>query len=333
MGKNNSDKKSNIWDTDNGFWGAPHSPAFIEKPHTFTGNKFNLDLVEGQKIDANEAKGLGELASNMKINDSTHISGEITFVSAEYRNSLGAFTIGADGTIHSATMAVVDTQHTGATFSLDAQTGDKEVGFFLISNGAGRYQDFQGFDLATGTMKFVTDYGTANAHASKVTDDGNKVTLVFTDKIGNDHVIEGPIWFTSDRAGSNSLNSDGMVHTISGVDGNNSDTLKIAFEDKAASVSDKDYNDTVFTVKMTDEVQSCQPAQHSSNDCHDIKDIIECYNPVTNIVNNFINNVTTNVANVVTTNVTATGGAAVALGGNSHDDLSAILKAATTHHA
>ncbi len=189
----------------------------------------------------------------MVISANTSVTGTITFDGAGYNNSLGEFTIAADGTLQAAQMIAPSITGAGTSFSATANSGAAELGFFLVANGFNTNGGYAGLDLAHGSLNFIYDYGQADQRAANVTDAGSKVSLVFTDSGNHDTVIGGPIYFTTDRGGSNSLNADGTVHTISGVDGTDASgaTLKIGFED-LPNGGDNDYNDTVFSVKLTD---------------------------------------------------------------------------------
>jgi T1SS-143 domain-containing protein len=225
-----------------------------DTPHTFTGNSFPTDLHESSAIGAADQADLGELHSNMVINANTQVTGQITFDGAGYTNSLGAFTIAADGSLQAVQMIAPSITGTGANFNVDAAASAQELGFFLVADGYTNNGGYSGLDFSTGTLSFVHDYGQADQRTATVNDGGNNVSLVFTDAGGVDHVISGPVYFTTDRGGSNSLNADGVVHTLSGV-GSDSHTLTIAFED-LPSGGDHDYNDTIFNVQMTDHVVS-----------------------------------------------------------------------------
>ncbi len=290
-GKDCGPKKPNIWDCDNGFWGKPHCSTpvctTVEKPHTFTGNTFpGGNLVDGQAISGSTLAALGQIASNMAINADTTIKGQVTFESADFHNTLGAFTIKADGTIMATTIVVENTDGGGGTFELDAGAGAKKVGFFLAADGAGGIGDL---DLVSGSLRFVTNFGTPAAAATKVTDDGNNVRLIYTDSEGNESIVQTSIWFTSDRGGSNSLNYDGMVHTISGVDPTDPKSLVIAFEDKPSLYSDKDYNDAIFKVTMTDEVKVCCDPKPSC-DPTPCKPVIDFCDAITKAIADFVHN-------------------------------------------
>ena len=226
--------------------------------HTFTGNHFPTDLQEGHAISAADQANLGEIHSNMVIGANTQVSGQVTFDGAGYTNSLGAFTIAADGTLQAVQMVTPSITGAGAAFNINSSAGAQELGFFLVADGFTTNNGYAGLDFAHGQLNFVYDFGAGDQRAAKVTDDGSHVSLVFTDAGGHTHVLNGPIYYTTDAGGSNSLNADGVVHTLSGV-GSNSNTLTIAFED-LPNGGDHDYNDAIFNVQLTDTVVTPPPA-------------------------------------------------------------------------
>ncbi len=228
----------------------PNAITPASTAHVFTGNSFPTDLQESVAISNDDRADLGELHSNMVISANTQVSGQITFDGAGYTNSLGAFTIAADGTLQAAQMIAPEIIGTGANFNFAASTGAQELGFFLVANGFNTNNGYSGLDFAHGQLNFVFDYGQSDQRAATVNDAGGQVSLVLTDENGA-HVLGGLIYFTSDVGGSNSLNPDGVVHTISGV-GSNDNTLTIGFEDLPGG-GDNDYNDTIFNVQMTDQ--------------------------------------------------------------------------------
>jgi hypothetical protein len=275
--------KEKLFDLDDCFWGGKPVCEIktVEKSHKFKGNEFPNGLVEGQAIGAAQQAALGELSKNMQINGKTTITGEITLEVASFNNSLGAFVVDKCGNIKCAEMLIENTNDSvGTTFSIDAPAGAKELGFFVISNGNQMNNGYEGIDFSKGTLNFYTNYGTPQQKLTNVADDGTKVSLVFTSESGEKTVLQGSTFFTSDRGGEN-LNPDGMVHTLSGVDGDDCKTLTIAFEDRHQLVSDKDYNDVVFNVKMTDEVKV--------KDCNDGCNVIDFCDKVTDAICDFVN--------------------------------------------
>ncbi|MBL8713015.1 MAG: VWA domain-containing protein [Alphaproteobacteria bacterium] len=224
------------------------SGTTVDTPRTFTGNTFPTALPEGTPV--TDPNLLGELHGNMTIGADTTISGQITFDGAGYTNSLGLFTIAADGTLQAAQMVTNSITGPGASFTVDPSTGATQLGFFLVADGFTTNGGYAGLDFSTGQLNFVYDAGLPTERPATINDAGGHVSLVFTSAGGVETVIQGPIYFTTDRGGSNSLNPDGLVHTISGV-GSDSHTLTIGFEDLPGG-GDHDYNDVVFNIQITD---------------------------------------------------------------------------------
>jgi T1SS-143 domain-containing protein len=240
-------------------FGAGGGGTTVSTPHTFTGNSFPTSLPEGVAIPPSVQADEGEIHSNMAINGTTVISGHVIGDGAGYTNSLGAFEIGPGGVLEAAQMLSPGiTGAPGPQFNFNGVNGATEVGFFLVANGFNTNNGYSGMDFSHGQLSFVYDYGQADQRAATVNDAGSHVSLVFTE--GNtSHVIQGPLYFTSDAGGSNTLNADGVVHTISGV-GADSNTLVISFED-LPNGGDRDYNDTTFAVQMTDQTPATGPDQ------------------------------------------------------------------------
>jgi T1SS-143 domain-containing protein len=230
--------------------GGGSGGTVVDTPRTFTGNTFPTLPSEGTNIGPGGAGALGELPSNMAISPGTTVSGQVTFEGAGYTNSLGVFTVAADGTLQAASMIAPQINGPGANFNAVGGAGAASLGFFLVADGFSNNGAYAGLDFSTGTLNFVYDNGLGTERPATVNDAGGHVSLVFTSAGGVETVIQGPIYFTSDRGGSNSLNPDGLVHTVSGV-GSDPNTLTIAFED-LPNGGDFDYNDLVFNVQLTD---------------------------------------------------------------------------------
>jgi hypothetical protein len=259
------------WHSGGDYQGYGHA----DTSRQFTGNPFPTDLAEKQAIGAADKAALGEISSNMAVRDHMQVTGAITHDGAAFDNSLGAFTVTADGTIQAVKMLdpAIDSGFNtdpNTSFTYDTTHGANELAYFLVADGAQLNNNYSGLDFSKGTLNFVYDYGQADVRAAKVTDDGGKVSLVFHDG-GGDHVLEGKVFFSTDRDGANSLNADGMVHTVSGVDGTDSKTLTIAFEDYSHNASDRDYNDAVIKIQIRQDAP--QVCDNNPPPCHDGGDL------------------------------------------------------------
>ena len=186
----------------------------------------------------------------------------VKFVSegAGYKNTLGMYTVEADGSLSHVRILAENLSGTGtgvngggsfhsgdliASLNLAAGT---EIGFFLIANGANEnHRLFERFDLSAGTLAFVDQSGRDWGSAATLDDKGREVELVFTDARGKAHEIDGDIF----HATTMQLNSDGKIHTVSGLDGNGD--LVIAFEDLKGQ-GDRDFNDAVIRIEVAPSV-------------------------------------------------------------------------------
>ncbi len=182
----------------------------------------------------------------------------ITFHStgAGYNNSLGFYSIAADGTIQSAVMAFTNVKDYAGGDSVSVNlpgTPDTDFGFFIVANGANKNNDYSNMDLEHGEFRFVYKYGKAGERDANVADDEKDIKLVFYGDDGSEDVVVGSnnhIYHTTDRGGANNLNSDNDVHVVSGlVDANDTSTLRIGFED-LPNLGDADYNDVVFDLTI-----------------------------------------------------------------------------------
>ena len=193
----------------------------------------------------------GLTAGDLTVSDPT--VGTITFRSegAGYNNTIGMFTYGPDGTITTSDVLVANgnTAPFGTSFSFNADAG-QTVGFFLIADG---YDTNAGVDLSAGSVALIYKYGTPDARAAKITDAGADVVMVHTSTTGVKTVLNEPIYFSSEKGGSTSLNEDGSVRVVSGLaDGSDDTVLRIGFED-LPGLGDRDYNDIVFDVTLTED--------------------------------------------------------------------------------
>ena len=194
------------------------------------------------------------------VNGNLHVSydatASITFRKgyAGYNNSFGSFAISADGTIANGSMewANVKTAGINVTHQIDLPTGVEggNFGFFIIADGNTKNNGYGALDITgEGHIKFVFDYGKATERDAKITDAGNKVTIVYDDG-ATTRVLKGDGYFTTDRGGSSVINEDGKVHSLSGLlDTGNGNVLRIGFED-LYNTGDADYEDVLFDLDI-----------------------------------------------------------------------------------
>lgn len=205
------------------------------------------------------------------LNVTAASTGNVTILSegAGYNNTLGLYTIGADGTIQAAQVIAANVNDMiGGGTNFDIPANGTGVGFFLIADGYNANGGYAGKDLSTGNLVFYVNYGEADQRIAKVTDAAADITLVYVNG-GAEEVLSGPVYHTTDRGGSNAINPDGKVHTASGLaDDADPSTLRIAFED-LPNQGDKDFNDVVFDFTYTPgpQTDTCDEFVYTLTDC------------------------------------------------------------------
>lgn len=229
----------------------------VTNTHSFTGADYYLSYYN-QPTNINvPAPNQGISTGNAAISFATTITATYLFTEAGYQNSLGFYKIGADGTIGNVEI-VMKNQHDYAygtvfTYDYDGAAGDS-LGSFLVANGNAVDALFRNTDFSTGTLAFIYDYNGANERAANVADDGNFVSLVFTDG-ANEYVFNVDAYHSALSGGVPSLNRDGLVHAMSGLaDPNDPSVLRVGYED-LNYLGDADFDDVVFDIRVTSQVR------------------------------------------------------------------------------
>lgn len=215
-------------------------------------------LLEGTNIKLLKPPGdpsLGIIDGNLNV--AFDAQAEITFRKgfAGFNNTLGVYSIAADGTIMTANILWENVKDAGRdiTHVIDiphSETGD--FGFFIIANGD-RLNNYSGLDTDTpGNIRFIYDLGGANERDATIFDNGLNITTVYDDGV-TFRVLNGPTYHTTDRGGSATLNPDGKVHVLSGLmpgtDGETGDVFRIGFED-LPRLGDADFEDVLFDLNI-----------------------------------------------------------------------------------
>lgn len=183
-------------------------------------------------------------------------SATITFKNgyAGYNNSLGIYSIAADGTIQMASLLWENVKTAGfnITHEIDLPVGEEGgyYGFFIIADGDNVNHGYNGLDTgAAGNIRFVYDLGGADERAATIYDNGAHISIVYDDGAAS-RVLSGNVYHTTDRDGVSELNADGKIHTVSGQaeygDGN---VLAVGFED-LWNLGDGDYEDVYFELDI-----------------------------------------------------------------------------------
>jgi serralysin len=173
---------------------------------------------------------------------------------AGYNNTLGIYSIAADGTIQSADIlwknvktAGINTAH---TIDLPVGAEGGEFAFFIIADGNTVNNNYSGLNVTgDGNINFYYHYGQVDQRAAKITDDGQDISIVYNDGVKT-KILNGYHYHTSERGGPTDPNWDGKTHVVSGLANPNSDdVLRIGFEDLPMT-GDADYEDVLFDLNI-----------------------------------------------------------------------------------
>ncbi len=192
--------------------------------------------------------------TNFKVAEDTNAKVTFNYESAGYKNALGMYKIGADGTISGVQILFANASLKGSggdliggVSSVDValQAGER-VGFFVVPNGFSQRGMAELLSDKSAAYKFVG----ADGKAGNV-DGGSEVKLVQVNSKGVETVVKsqyGNSIFHSADDGSKGLNGDNYKHVTGTVD-NLKGTVKIGFEDLKGG-GDKDFDDSIFTVTL-----------------------------------------------------------------------------------
>lgn len=171
--------------------------------------------------------------------------------SAGYRNSLGSYKVAPDGTIidvqfhfpNASLQGSGGDLQSGARSSLALAAGD-QIGFFILANGYGVNNGYEGLDLENGTLQFRNaDGSTATIRSTNpelwhINPDGTETQLLYNAY----HTAAGV-----DGLGFQ-LNPDGIAHTVGYLNSNEGE-ITLGFED-LYNGGDRDFDDSVFTIDI-----------------------------------------------------------------------------------
>lgn len=192
--------------------------------------------------------------ANFAITADTTATVTFTGETAGFQNTLGMYKIAADGRIYDVRVLFGNASLSGSGGSLIAgqssvdvavKSGDK-LGFFIVSNGYAQSGNPALLNDTNATYKFVTSTGAAGYANSS-----SELRLVHVGATGTETVIKsqyGTSVFHSIPGANNGLNGDRFTH-IMGQTQLADGSVKIGFEDLWGG-GDKDYDDSVFTIKL-----------------------------------------------------------------------------------
>ena len=200
--------------------------------------------------------GRGGSADMTKLSIADAMKGSVTFnyESAGYKNALGMYKIGPDGSIRDVSVLWANASLKGSggdllanksTVGFDLAAGER-IGFFVIPDGFSQKGMANLLADKAGSFKFVDKAGNSGSiHA------GGELKLVHVSNKGVATDIKstyGTSVFHSIDNGTMGLNGDKLNHVVGKVDVATG-TVKIGFEDLKGG-GDKDFDDSVFTLNL-----------------------------------------------------------------------------------
>jgi len=190
-------------------------------------------------------------------------SGQIVFEGegAGYQNTLGSYVIDESGNITGVTFHFPNASSTGSGGDLTpgvssspiALEAGQQLGFFIVSDGYGINNQYQGMDFSTGTLEFRDSEGNIANTASI------NPSLWFIDAVGTEtQILHNNYHSNSGPSGDYNLNPDGVEHII-GLLTPSEGTLRIGFED-LFNGGDMDFDDCVLTLYLGEANTASAPA-------------------------------------------------------------------------
>ncbi len=192
--------------------------------------------------------------ANFAITADTTATVTFTGETAGFQNTLGMYKIAADGRIYDVKVLFANASLSGSGGSLVAGqssvnvnvTSGEKLGFFVVSNGFAQSGNAALLNDANATYKFVNATGAAGYANSP-----SELRLMHVSATGTETAIKsqyGTSVFHSIPGANNGLNADRFNH-IQGQTQLADGSVKIGFEDLWGG-GDKDYDDSVFTIKL-----------------------------------------------------------------------------------
>ena len=216
-----------------------------------------------------------------KVTIAQDVKARVTFVSesAGYKNTLGSYKIGADGSISDVRVLFANASEKGggggslipgsSGVDLDVKAGE-QLGFFIVSNGYGRNPaNAKLLSDATAAFEFRSADGTpANIKSGQPLRlfhvDGSTKVATEVDSGKNIDIFHS----AADVNNGFALNSDGFGHITMLADPATGE-IKIGFEDMRGG-GDRDFDDPVITLNIgTANVAALTPPSGSSGNAPD----------------------------------------------------------------
>lgn len=188
--------------------------------------------------------------TSVEITDDYPVSVVFEGETAGYRNTFGYYKVGDDGSILDTKLIWPNASLVGSGGSLiqgvsreylDVGAGDK-IGFFIVSNGFSRNNEYRGIDLDAGALQFLE----ADGNPATIFSTAPQLTYVADN--GDQTIIQTHAYHSAAYDETLDLNPDGKLHTT-GVLKTDQGTVTLGFED-LFNGGDRDFDDSVFTVDI-----------------------------------------------------------------------------------
>lgn len=194
-----------------------------------------------------------KLDDDVNLTMSYKTTATVTFVAdnAGYTNSVGFYTVAADGTISNVSMLFArDNTSIGKSVTVDMGDAGSSFGLFLVADGFTQNKEYQGINFAKDQISFIYNLGKADERAANITDNAKNISLVVQTAANKIIVIKGDIYHTTLNNQNAQINPDGKVHALSGLaDLDDPSTLRIGFED-LKNLGDADFDDAVLDITI-----------------------------------------------------------------------------------
>ena len=219
-----------------GLFGGGNFMAVADADDTLvTFEKFPPSLIEGQEADPDLVNGIinqkflrGDGSSEFKVTLEEGI--------ADYRNVLGVYEIDASGNIVDPRILFENTNvDESAVAGIEGVDLGNRLGFFIVQNAA----DWAGTIADDDTLSFINSW---SGETANIADYGSDVKIAVNGDVA---------WQTVFHSFSERMNSDGVQHSLSGVDPGG-ESIVVGFEDQTGG-GDWDFQDVVFRVEVVDD--------------------------------------------------------------------------------
>lgn len=211
----------------------------------FRGGSF-IDVIQGGDGDDNIRVGLGNdviygdvMTLPQVMLEQMSVTYEWVASQAAYKNTIGFYEIGTDGTIDNVQIVYANMKSSDRSDQVYTYGEEAELQNFIVANGFNVNGFYSDMDMSAGNLSFVYDYGQDGERLAKVSDDADFISLVYDDG-ENAAVLKGHVFHQNE-----SLNKDGKDHVqVQELDEN---SFQYGFED-LYNLGDQDFRDVVVDV-------------------------------------------------------------------------------------